>query len=56
VGPYIAGVIIDGPNPHLLWYAAGFVGILSTFAFLALYRARSRQDQLLKAMPEAAVL
>ena len=24
VGPYFAGLIIDGPNPHYLWYVAGF--------------------------------
>jgi MFS family permease len=56
VGPYIAGIIIDGPQPHLLWYAAGFVGILSTLAFLALYRVRDKEQKMLDAMPEAAVL
>ncbi len=56
VGPYIAGLIIDGPKPYMLWYAAGFVGILSTLAFLALYRAREKEQKTLDAMPEAAVL
>jgi MFS family permease len=56
VGPYLAGLIIDGPKPHLLWYAAGFVGLLSTFAFLALYRVRSRQEQKLETMPEVVAL
>jgi len=29
-GPYLAGLILDGPHPDYLWYAAGFIGILST--------------------------
>jgi MFS family permease len=56
VGPYLAGLIIDGPNPYLLWYAAGFVGLLSTFAFLALYRVRHRQGQDLVTLPEVTAL
>jgi MFS family permease len=56
VGPYLAGLIIDGPNPYLLWYAAGFVGILSTLGFLALHRVREKEQKTLDAMPEAAVL
>ena len=55
VGPYLAGLIMDGPKPYLLWYAAGFVGMLSTFAFLALYRVRVKQEQELNALPEVAV-
>jgi len=54
VGPYLAGLIIDGPQPHLLWYAAGFVGLLSTISFLALYRIRRGEEQKLEAMPEVA--
>jgi MFS family permease len=56
VGPYIAGLIMDGPNPHLLWYAAGLVGMLSTFAFLALYRVKGKQEQKLESMPEVMAL
>jgi len=52
VGPYMAGLIMDGPKPYLLWYAAGFVGLLSTFAFLALYRVRVKQKVELETMPE----
>jgi MFS family permease len=54
VGPYLAGLIMDGPKPYMLWYAAGFVGTLSTLAFLALYRVRIKREQKLVAMPEAA--
>jgi MFS family permease len=52
VGPYLAGLIMDGPKPYLLWYVAGFIGMLSTFAFLVLYRVRIKQK--LEIMPEVA--
>jgi MFS family permease len=54
VGPYLAGLIMDGPKPYLLWYAAGFVGMLSTFAFLALYRVRGKETDKIEIMPEVA--
>jgi MFS family permease len=50
IGPYLAGTILDGPRPDLLWYAAGFIGILSTLGFLALHRARGEQN--VKTAPE----
>jgi MFS family permease len=53
VGPYLAGLIMDGPNPHLLWIAAGFIGLLSTTGFLLLHRVRIKQN---KIMPEVAAL
>jgi MFS family permease len=56
IGPYLAGLIMDGPKPYMLWYAAGFVGMLSTLCFLALYRVRRNQAQELEAMPEAVAL
>lgn len=56
VGPYLAGLIMDGPNPYLLWYAAGFVGLLSTLGFLALHRVRIKQAQKLETMPEVVAL
>jgi MFS family permease len=56
VGPYLAGLIMDGPQPHLLWYAAGLVGMLATFAFLALYRVRGKEAEKLEIMPETAAL
>jgi MFS family permease len=56
VGPYLAGLIMDGPKPYMLWYAAGFVGMLSTLAFLALYRVRRKQEHELESLPEAMAL
>ncbi|MDP2778711.1 MAG: MFS transporter [Anaerolineales bacterium] len=56
VGPYLAGLIIDGPKPYLLWYAAGLVGLLSTIAFLALSRIRGKQEQKVETLPEDVAL
>jgi MFS family permease len=56
VGPYLAGLIMDGPKPYLLWYAAGFVGLLSTFGFLALHRFRVKPEKNLETVPEIAAL
>ena len=56
VGPYLAGLIMDGPKPYMLWYVAGFVGMLSTLCFLALYRVRHKQAQELDSMPEVVAL
>ncbi len=54
VGPYLAGLIIDGPAPYMLWYAAGFVGMLSTIGFLALSRVKITQTQKTEIVPEVA--
>jgi len=50
IGPYLAGLVIDGPSPQNLWYIAGFVGLLSTIGFIGLYRMRNRD-----AVPVAAL-
>src|SRR5258706_14069276 len=55
VGPYLAGLLIDGPKPYLLWYVAGFVGILSTVGFLGLHRTRSQLAKNSKSVAEAAI-
>jgi MFS family permease len=40
VGPYFAGLILDGSNPSLLWAFCGIVGMLATLGFIALNKAR----------------
>ena len=52
IGPYFAGLIIDGPNPHYLWYVAGFIGLLSTIGFLGLQRVRNRDAVISAALQE----
>ena len=36
IGPYLAGRILDGPNPNLLWALCGFLGVLATIGFTIL--------------------
>ncbi len=55
VGPYLAGLIIDGPAPYMLWYAAGLVGVLSTLGFLALHRMRGAQMAKSKSLPDVVI-
>lgn len=49
IGPLLAGGIMDGPTPRLLWYAAGFIGLLAVLGFLYLQRRARLQE----ALPEA---
>ena len=48
IGPLLAGLILDNLNPNLLWYATGFVGLLSVLVFLYLHRRARFVDE----MPE----
>ncbi len=36
VGPLLAGLILDNLDPHLLWFAAGFLGLASAAMYYAL--------------------
>jgi len=54
VGPYFAGLIIDGPTPQYLWYIAGFIGLLSAICFLSLYRLRNHDAAPVATMQESA--
>jgi MFS family permease len=38
VGPYFAGLILDSPNPNMLWLLCGFIGLLATVGFTVLNR------------------
>lgn len=38
IGPFMAGRIMDGTEPQVLWYVAGLIGILATAGFLWLHR------------------
>lgn len=40
VGPFFAGLILDSPNPEMLWFVSGFIGLLATSGFLLLNKSR----------------
>jgi len=35
-GPYLAGLLLDGPNPNMLWAACAALGVLSMIGYLTL--------------------
>jgi len=39
VGPYFAGLILDGAHPEILWLLCGVIGTLSTIGFAVLNKA-----------------
>ena len=36
IGPYFAGLILDSPNPNLLWIICGVIGMMATLGFIIL--------------------
>ena len=54
IGPYFAGLIIDGPNPQYLWYIAGFIGLLSAVGFLGLHHTRNQSAASVAVLQESA--
>jgi MFS family permease len=36
VGPFFAGLLLDGPNPNRLWFISGLIGLLATVGFILL--------------------
>ncbi len=52
IGPYLAGLIMDGPRPEWTWYAAGMVGMLSVMGFLYLHRLLKVQGSM-EVLPSA---
>jgi predicted MFS family arabinose efflux permease len=45
-GPFMAGLVIDNYDPRILWYFAGFVGMLAMMIFLFLYRQMKTEPKL----------
>jgi MFS family permease len=46
VGPYFAGLILDGSNPNLLWILCGFIGLLATLGFVTLNKSHRSDARL----------
>ncbi len=40
IGPYFAGLILEGPNPNMLWMVCGIIGTLATIGFTVLNKVR----------------
>jgi MFS family permease len=40
VGPYFAGLLLDSPNPNLLWVFCGIVGMIAALSFIFLNKVR----------------
>ncbi|MBK9926495.1 MAG: MFS transporter [Anaerolineales bacterium] len=53
VGPYFAGLILDGSNPNLLWILCGFIGTLSTIGFIVLNKVHHSPAPLIEPEPAA---
>ncbi len=34
IGPYFAGLLLDGPNPNLLWIACGILGVITVLGYI----------------------
>ena len=45
IGPYLAGLLLDNYDQRLLWYIAGFIGLLAVVGFLALQRRVEEKDK-----------
>ena len=53
VGPYFAGLILDSPNPSLLWIVCGFIGLLAALGFATLNKSH-RSNRSDAQIPQAA--
>jgi MFS family permease len=49
IGPFFAGLLLDSPNPNLLWVFAGIVGILATLGFIVLNKTHRSSAPVIEA-------
>ncbi len=48
IGPYLAGRILDNLDPRLLWYLAGFIGLLAVAGFYSLHRSTEKNEKIVE--------
>ncbi len=52
IGPYFAGLLLDGKNPDMLWYVSGFIGLIATIGFL-LFNKKQFQTKPVESEPSS---
>jgi MFS family permease len=55
LGPGAAGYILDNFNPHLLWYIAGSLCVISAISYFSLHVKLGEQKRFIRAKPEAEI-
>jgi MFS family permease len=53
-GPYFAGLLLDGPNPKLLWIACGILGFVAMIGYIVLDKLHHSTAPLPNVEPAAA--
>jgi len=46
IGPLLAGLVIDNYDPNWVWYAGGFLGLISAAMFGVMYVRSTRKERL----------
>jgi MFS family permease len=49
IGPWLSGLILDGPNPQLLWYVSGISCTIAIFFYLGLHARAGEQFKAMEA-------
>ena len=52
IGPGLAGILVDSPNPDLLWYIGGGLCLVSVFGYLVLHERLGQQARFMVAVQE----
>jgi MFS family permease len=52
VGPGAAGYLLDNLNPHLLWYIAGFLCLISALGYFSLHLKLGTQERFIPPAPK----
>jgi len=53
IGPYFSGLLLDSPNPDLLWILCGVLGIFATIGYLVLNKTQHIEAQTIESVAAA---